>query len=151
MGRPKRRLLPLLLAWLALLLLETLCQISLKLAGDATGAFVFGRASILRALSTPWLWVAIGCYLGVFAAWMMILEKSPLSAAFPTSAIVFVSVMIASVIVFGEPVHWEKVLGSGIIVAGILMLGGERAELELAHRPADATIDSGHGADRRKA
>ncbi len=148
-----RRLLPLLLAWLALLLLETLCQISLKLAGDATGAFAFDRASILRALSTPWLWVAIGCYLGVFAAWMTILEKSPLSAAFPTSAIVFVSVMIASWIVFGEPVHWEKVLGSAVIVAGILTLGGERAELEFVHESprADATMDNGHGADRREA
>jgi len=29
--------------------------------------------------------------------------------------------------VFGEPVHWEKALGSAIIVGGILMLGGDRA------------------------
>lgn len=150
-ARAQRPLLPLLLAWLALLLLETLCQISLKLAGEATGAFALERASVLRALSTPWLWVAIGCYVGVFLAWMTILEKSPLSAAFPTSAIVFVSVMIASWIVFREPVHWEKALGSAIIVAGILLLGGERAELELTHRPGDATMANGHDADGRQA
>lgn len=117
---------PLLLAWLVLLALETLCQISLKLAGDATGAFHFDRASVLAALSTPWLWVAIGCYVGAFLAWMTILDKSALSSAYPTSAVVFISVMIASWIVFGEPVDWEKALGSAIIVAGIMMLGGDR-------------------------
>lgn len=138
-----------LLAWLALLLLETLCQTSLKLAGQSTGAFDLDSASIIAALSTPWLWVAIGCYLGAFLAWMTILDKSPLSAAFPTSAIVFVSVMIVSWYVFREPVDWEKILGSVIIVAGILMLGGERAELELIHAPTIATPDNGHGAERK--
>ncbi|HXS72676.1 MAG TPA: EamA family transporter [Rhodanobacteraceae bacterium] len=132
-ARARRRLWPVLLAWLALLSLETLCQISLKFTGDAIGAFDLSRASVLAALSTPWLWVAIGCYLGAFLAWMTILDKSALSAAFPTSALVFVSVMIASAAVFGEPVHWEKALGSAIIVAGILLLGGERAEHQAVH------------------
>jgi len=135
---------PVLIAWLVLLSLETLCQISLKFAGSAIGAFDLNRASVLAAISTPWLWVAIGCYLGAFMAWMTILDRSALSAAFPTSAIVFVSIMIASALVFGEPVHWEKALGSAIIVAGILMLGGERAEHQLAH---EHPTHSQNGAD----
>ncbi len=125
MNATRQTIWPVLIAWLALLALETLCQISLKLAGEAVGAFHFDAASVLAALSTPWLWVAIGCYLGAFLAWMTILSKSTLSSAYPTSAIVFVSVMIASWVVFGEAVDWEKVLGSAIIVAGILMLGGD--------------------------
>src|SRR5690348_7063892 len=124
---------PVLVAWLILLALETLCQISLKFAGGAGGAFQLNRASIVAAISTPWLWVAIGCYLGAFLAWMTILGKSALSSAYPTSAIVFVSVMIASAAVFGESVGWDKALGSAIIVAGILLLGGERTEHALAH------------------
>ena len=137
-------------AWLTLLALETLCQISLKLAGEAVGAFRFDGASVLAAVSTPWLWVAIGCYLGAFIAWMTILDKSALSAAFPTSAIVFVSVMIASWIVFGEPMGWEKALGSAIIVAGILMLGGERTEHALAHEGiTPVPMDDGQRADGR--
>ncbi len=118
---------PVLTAWIALLVLETLCQISLKSAGRSIGAFGFDADSLRAALDTPWLWLAIACYLGAFLAWMAILDKSPLSSAYPASAIVFVSVMIASRAVFGEAVDWEKVLGSAIIVAGILMLGGERA------------------------
>jgi drug/metabolite transporter (DMT)-like permease len=56
---------------------------------------------------------------------MNILEKSTLSSAFPTSAIVFVAIMVASWAVFGDPMGWGKLLGSAIIVAGILLLGGD--------------------------
>lgn len=126
-----------LLAWFTLLVFETLCQTSLKFAGDAVGPFDLDRASIIAALSTPWLWVAIGCYLGAFIAWMTILDKSSLSSAFPTSAIVFVSVMIVSWYVFREPVDWEKILGSAVIVAGILMLGGDER--------APAVLNEDHG------
>lgn len=146
-GTPTQRIWPVLTAWVVLLALETLCQVALKSAGSAVGAFDLDRESILAAISTPWLWVAIGCYIGAFMAWMTILDKSALSAAFPTSAIVFVSVMIASVLVFGEPVHWEKVLGSAIIVAGILLLGGERAEQQASHEAPTHPPDTGTHAD----
>ena len=47
-----QKLWPVLAAWLILLLLETLCQISLKLAGDTIGAFKLDRASVLAAIGT---------------------------------------------------------------------------------------------------
>lgn len=120
-----RKLAPLLVPWAILLAIETLGQVSLKTAGMQIGAFELDRSSILAAVSTPWLWVGLACYLSEFFVWMMILEKSTLSAAFPTSAIVFVAIMIASWAVFGDRMGWEKILGSAIIVAGILLLGGD--------------------------
>lgn len=120
-----RRLAPLIIAWALLLGIETLGQVSIKIAGTKVGAFELDRASVLAAVSTPWIWVGLACYLGAFAVWMTILEKTALSAAFPTSAIAFVTVMIASWAVLGEPMGWEKILGSAIIVAGILLLGGD--------------------------
>ena len=119
------KLSPLLVAWLLLLAIETLGQVAIKKAGIEVGAFELNRHSILMALTTPWLWVGLACYLGQFAIWMKILERSSLSSAFPTSAIVFVAVMIASWVVFGDPMGWEKILGSAIIVAGILLLGSD--------------------------
>jgi drug/metabolite transporter (DMT)-like permease len=116
---------PLVVAWALLLVIETLGQVALKTAGAKVGAFELDSRSIRAALSTPWLWLAIACYLGQFAVWMNILEKSTLSAAFPTSAIVFVAIMIASKAVFDDPMGWEKILGSALIVAGILLLGGD--------------------------
>ncbi|HVX04245.1 MAG TPA: EamA family transporter [Rhodanobacteraceae bacterium] len=116
---------PLLLAWILLLAVETLGQVSLKFAGTRVGAVQPDLHSIRAALSTPWLWLGLACYLGQFVLWMRILEKSTLSRAFPTSAIAFVAIMIASWAVFGDPMGWEKILGSAIIVAGILLLGGD--------------------------
>ena len=116
-----------LLAWALLLGFETLCQISLKLAGRSTGAFDFSAVAFHRALATPWLWVAIGCYIGAFLAWMTILRKSTLSAAFTTSAIVFVSVMLSSYLMFGEHIGGLQLLGTAVIVAGILMIGDDAA------------------------
>lgn len=121
----RRRLAPLFAAWAILLTIETLGQIALKMAGSHVGVFELDRHSILAALTTPWLWLALACYLGQFAVWMTILEKSALSAAFPTSAIAFVAIMVASWAVFSDPMGWEKILGSAIIVAGILLLGSD--------------------------
>ena len=121
------------LAWLLLLGFETVCQISLKKAGLDVGAFDFSRNAFVRALSQPWLWSAIGCYIGAFLSWITILRKSTLSAAFATSAIVFVAVMAASWMVFGEHVGTMQIAGSLIILAGILMLGADEAA-----RPPDA-------------
>lgn len=113
------------IAWGVLLCFETLCQVSLKLAGRATGAFDFSIAAFRLAFATPWLWVAIGCYIGAFLAWMTILRKSTLSAAFTTSAIVFVAVMLSSWLVFGEHIGWLRLAGSAVIVVGILMIGSD--------------------------
>ena len=115
------------LAWLLLLGFETVCQISLKKAGLDVGAFDFSRAAFARALAQPWLWSAIGCYIGAFLSWITILRRSTLSAAFATSAIVFVAVMAASWMVFGEHVGAMQIAGSLIILAGILMLGADEA------------------------
>lgn len=116
---------PILVAWAILLAVETFGQIALETAGMRVGPFALDRPSILRALQTPWLWAGLACYLAQFVVWMAILGRSTLSAAFPTSAIVFVTVMIASRVVFGDPMGWDKLLGSAIIVAGILLLGGD--------------------------
>ena len=113
------------LAWTLLLGFETLCQIALKFAGRATGAFDFSAAAFRAALATPWLWVAIGCSLGAVLAWLTILRASTLSAAFATSAVVFIAVMLASWLVFGEHIGALQLLGAAVIVGGILLLGAD--------------------------
>ncbi|HEU0277834.1 MAG TPA: EamA family transporter [Rhodanobacteraceae bacterium] len=136
----RRRLTVLIVAWVLLVAIETLGQVAIKLAGTADRGFDLDRESILIAVSTPWLWVGLACYLGAFAVWMNILEKSTLSAAFLTSAIVQVTVMFASWAVLNEPMGWVKVLGAAIIVAGILLLGGDAGPAT----PAPPHFDEGN-------
>ena len=129
------------LAWMLLLGFETVCQISLKKAGLDVGVFDFSRDAFAHALTEPWLWSAIGCYVGSFLSWITILRKSSLSAAFATSAIVFVAVMAACWMVFGEQVRAMQIVGSSVILVGIFMLGAEEA----AHGapPAPSTAHPG--------
>jgi drug/metabolite transporter (DMT)-like permease len=123
------------IAWLLLLICETVCQISLKKAGLATGPFDFSPTAFILALGTSWLWLAIACYVGAFLAWLTILRRSTLSAAFATSAIVFVAVMCASWMVFGERVGAMQLAGSSIILIGIFMLGSDSAPSDARDLP----------------
>ena len=120
-------------SWMVLLALGALCQIALKYAGLDTGPFDFTPRAFGAAAASPWLWTAVLCYLGEFVAWMVILRHSSLSSAFPTGAIVL---MIASKVLFDEPVGWPKALGSAMIVAGVLLLGPDH--------PAATPAATGH-------
>jgi len=112
--------------WAVLLALGALCQIALKYAGIDTGPFDFSAQAFAAATGSAWLWLAIGCYIGEFVAWMAILRHSSLSSAFPTGAIVLIVLMIASRWLFDEPLGWSKITGSALIVLGVLMLGPDQ-------------------------
>ena len=112
--------------WSVLLAFGVLCQIALKYAGADTGPFDFSAQAFTAAAGSAWLWVAIGCYVGEFLAWMAILRHSSLSSAFPTGAIVLIALMIASRWLFDEPLGWSKLVGSAMIVLGVLMLGPDQ-------------------------
>ncbi len=111
------------LAWTAMIGFAGLSQISLKYAGLDTGPFDFSVRAFALALGSAWLWVSIGSHIGEFLVWITILRKSRLSSAFPTLAILFVGMILAGHLLFGEAVGWVKVVGCAMILAGILMLG----------------------------
>ena len=110
-------------SWIVVLALGALCQIALKYAGLETGPFDFSARAFAAAASSVWLWVAVVCYVGEFVAWMVILRDASLSSAFPTGAIVPVVLLLASRFLFDEPVGWLKLIGSAMIVGGVLLLG----------------------------
>jgi drug/metabolite transporter (DMT)-like permease len=126
-------------SWAILLALGALCQIALKYAGLDTGPFDFSPHAFAAAAASAWLWTAVVCYVGEFLAWMVILRHSSLSSAFPTGAIVLIVLMIASRLLFDEPMGWLKVVGSAMIVGGVLMLGPDH--------PAATPAAAGHGED----
>ena len=123
-------------SWIVLLALGALCQIAIKYAGLDTGPFDFSPRAFGAAVASPWLWTAVLCYVGEFVAWMVILRHSSLSSAFPTGAIVLIVLMVASKVLFDEPVGWLKALGSAMIVAGVLLLGPDH--------PAATPAATGH-------
>jgi drug/metabolite transporter (DMT)-like permease len=123
LSRPRKSLLP---AWIALVAVEVTTQLAFKFSGSHTGAFDFSAHAFALALTSAWLWLALGGYCAGFVAWMLILRDSDLSRAFPTSAIVFVAVIVASWLVLREPIGGMQMAGAAIIVTGILQLGRAR-------------------------
>lgn len=53
--------------------------------------------------------------------WMAAMTKFDLSFAYPFMSGAFVLVFILSVVFFNEVVTWQKVVGLGLIVAGIIV------------------------------
>ncbi|MGV8918648.1 MAG: transporter [Pseudomonas sp.] len=108
--------------WVLLIAFESGAQISLKVGGDGLSAIAFGVDWIRAALSSVAVMVAVGCYIGSFLTWMLILRTSKLSLAFPLSSLVFVVVLLSSWLGLGEsisPLHW---LGVCVIIFGIVLL-----------------------------
>lgn len=112
-------------AWVGFLACAALSQIAFKYAAQQTGEFDFSAHWLTLALGSAWLWVSVASHIGEFLLWMTILSKSALSSAFATSAVLFIVVMLASRLLFAEPLGWNKVIGSAVILIGILMLGAD--------------------------
>lgn len=117
-------------AWCGFLACAALSQIAFKYAAQHTGEFELSLRWFALAVGSAWLWVSVASHIGEFLLWMTILSKSALSKAFATSAVLFVVVMAASRVLFAEPLGWQKVLGSAVILAGILLLGQDDGESE---------------------
>lgn len=116
----------------ALMLTDTLTQISVKLSTRKSGELVMSLDWLMQVLAGPWIYFAVLGYLGSFITWMTLLKHAPVGPSFAASHLEVVSVLIISVLFFGERLSWLQVVGSLCIVAGILCL----SRSEAAHSPA---------------
>lgn len=114
--------------WVLLILLETLAQTSVKFTANALHGMDFGAAWFAGLISAPAAWAAIICYIGSFVVWMIILKKSELSIAFLISSLCYITVILASRLVFKENITLLQCAGMFFIVSGIILLS--RAEKE---------------------
>lgn len=113
------------IAWVLLLGFETLAQVGLKAGGQTLTNTPFGPSWFLDALHTPWVWAGIAGYVGGFAAWMVILDRIPLSFGFPLTAVVMLSVAVASYYLFHEVLSLWRLSGIGLVIAGLVIMGGD--------------------------
>ena len=106
----------------ALMLFDTWTQVSFKLASHQTGEFVMTMAWLKAAVSSPWIYGAVAGYLGAFVTWMTLLKRAPVGPAFAASHLEVVTVLIVSVLYFGEHLAPLQVIGGLCIVLGIVFL-----------------------------
>ncbi|GEM_PF-684937 len=98
-------------------------QITAKFSANQLAHARFDTAWAMTAIRMPSVQLLIVLEIASFVAWMTVLALLPLSAAFPLSAVSYVLIIAASVVVFHEPLNALQLVGGLMILAGVWMVG----------------------------
>ena len=111
--------------------LSALAQMSLKagmaaVAGAAGSGLApgvaGGLASVLAALTQPYVLLGLGLYgLGAFV-WLLVLARLDVSLAYPFVALGFIVVMVLGALWFGEPITPTKLAGTALVGLGVWLI-----------------------------
>ncbi|MEO8032964.1 MAG: EamA family transporter [Acidobacteriota bacterium] len=112
--------------WIANIFLDTAGRIAFKTA--AAHDVRTGRRAEThrwsRLLSSPMLWIGIGCFCLEFVAWLALLSLIPLSQAVLIGSINIVTVAVAGRILFHERMMPIRLTGIALIAIGVALAGG---------------------------
>lgn len=106
----------------ALMLFDTLTQVSFKLATTHAGEFAMTIDWLLEIFHNYWIFGAVIGYVGSFVTWMTLLKHAPVGPAFAASHLEVVTVLSISVLAFDEKLTLMQLLGGASIVLGIICL-----------------------------
>jgi drug/metabolite transporter (DMT)-like permease len=110
------------LLWAGFILIATATQLAFKWAGSELQDQDFGLAFLDAAVRKPSVWVAICGYVTMFALWINILKRVPLSRAYLMTAIVYVPVTIGAWLFFGEQIVVLRAAGIVAIMIGVVLI-----------------------------
>ncbi|OCG07079.1 hypothetical protein A9G13_08845 [Gilliamella sp. wkB178] len=111
-----------LIGFTVLLIFDTIAQCSFKLTAIHAQPLAMSIEWLIRVFTNPWIYISIAGYILTFFTWMTLLKKAPVGPAFAASHFEVVTVMIASVWLFHEPITKYKLIGAILIISGILFL-----------------------------
>lgn len=78
---------------------------------------------LIKLLFTPWLLSAAIAIFCSGLAWMTAMTRFDLSYAYLCIGLLFCLIMVASILLFNEPVNPSKLIGGGLILVGIIVIG----------------------------
>jgi multidrug transporter EmrE-like cation transporter len=118
------------LTWAMLLggvFLNAAAQLFLKAATGRSGVLVgdagqISWSSIMQLLAAVPLWFGLACYGISLILWLGALSRVPVSLAYPMLSIGYVINAFAAAVLFGEALSAPKLIGIGLICAGVFML-----------------------------
>ena len=73
-------------------------------------------------LKAGWVWWGILLMTGWLLLWILVLNQTELSIAFPLESIQYVLIIFSSYFFLKEPLNWNRVLGTILIVLGIILV-----------------------------
>lgn len=100
-------------------------QLLLKHGMNQIGRMSLSVEAMLAALTNPGVWfVALGLFIYVCgtAFWLIALSRADLSFAYPFASLSYVAMLVGSWLFFGENISWLRIVGSGVIITGVLII-----------------------------
>ncbi len=77
---------------------------------------------IIKALGIPWLYLALTTYAFATVFWLYLLQRIPISIAYPFTALAMVIVPIIAFFVFGERLTISYWVALSLIISGIIVI-----------------------------
>ena len=101
-------------------------QLVLKWQMGSAGALPAGFAPklgfLLQQFTNPWIFSGFVAAFVASLAWMAAMTRFPLNYAYPFMSLAFVIVMALGVLFLGEAVNLRKVIGTLMVVAGLIVI-----------------------------
>jgi drug/metabolite transporter (DMT)-like permease len=121
--------------FILLLAIDTFNQVAFKMAGERTAPVTFDVDWLGRIVNEPWIGAILAGYLAAFLIYMTLLRDVQIGPAFAASHLELVTVMIVSVMFFGERFTLLQIVGCAAILGGVLLLAFTEKEETREERP----------------
>jgi drug/metabolite transporter (DMT)-like permease len=76
----------------------------------------------IKSIFSPFVFSGLVCYAFSMIAWLWVLSRYELSYARPFVALGYIIVTLYSFFFLGENVSWERWLGIGLIIVGVILV-----------------------------
>jgi drug/metabolite transporter (DMT)-like permease len=107
-------------------LLNAFAQLWLKAATRVSGPLLAGDAGLtnraMQLVAVPSLWYALTAYGLSVVVWIVGLSRVPVSQAYPMLSLGYVLNIGLAWWLFGEVPNAQRVIGVGVIVAGVVLV-----------------------------
>lgn len=78
--------------------------------------------SILRTILSPFVLLGFIAYGASSIIWLFVLQKFPLSTAYPAISLTYIAIVLISFYVLKEPISSLKIIGIFLIITGVYFL-----------------------------
>lgn len=103
------------------MLLAIVGQVFLK-KGVLASHLSLNLNTILSTIFSPLTFIGFLFYGISSIIWLFVLQKFPLSVAYPALSLTYIAIVLISVFIFKEPLTTSKVAGIVLIMLGVFML-----------------------------
>lgn len=78
--------------------------------------------SIIKTLFSPYVLIGFFAYGASSIIWLFVLQRFPLSVAYPALSLTYVAIMIVSFLILNEPISAYKITGILFILIGVFLI-----------------------------